>query len=83
MKNTVYSEELVARVVAELGITRLENATIGEVVLLARRLEESTGIPFIRMDQGVPGLPPCRVGTEAEKAALDTGAPAVYPAAEG
>ncbi len=83
MKNTIYSEELVARVVGELGIRSLENATIGEVVLLARRLEELTGIPFIRMDQGVPGLEPCRVGTEAEKAALDTLAPAVYPAAEG
>ncbi len=83
MKNTIYSEELVARVVEELGIPRLENATIGEVVLLARRLEELTGIPFIRMDQGVPGLPPCRTGTEAEKAALDTDAPAIYPAAEG
>lgn len=80
---TIYDKELVARVVAELGIPRLENATIGEVVLLARRLEELTGIPFIRMDQGVPGLEPCRVGTEAEKAALDTWAPAVYPAAEG
>ncbi len=83
MKHTIYSEELVARVVAGLGIPRLEGATIGEVVLLARRLEELTGVPFIRMDQGVPGLPPCRVGTEAEKAALGTLAPAIYPAAEG
>ncbi len=83
MKHTIYNEELVARVVAELGIPSLERATIGEVVLIARRLEELTGIPFIRMDQGVPGLPPCRVGTEAEKVALDTLAPAIYPAAEG
>lgn len=83
MRNTIYSEELVARVVRELGIPNLENATIGEVVLIARRLEEQTGIPFIRMDQGVPGLAPCRVGTEAEKAALDTAIPAIYPAAEG
>lgn len=83
MKHTVYNEELVARVVEELGIRTLENATIGEVVLLARRLEELTGVPFVRMDQGIPGLEPCRVGTEAEKAALDTGAPAIYPAAEG
>lgn len=83
MRHTIYSEEIVARVVDELRIPRLENATIGEVVLIARRLEELTGIPFIRMDQGVPGLEPCRVGTEVEKAALDTWAPAVYPPAEG
>ena len=83
MQNRVYSQELVDRVVDELKITDLEQATIGQVVLLASRLEELTGIPFIRMDQGVPGVEPCRIGTEAEKQALDTWIPAIYPAAEG
>ena len=83
MQNRVYSQELVDRVVDELKIPDLEQATIGQVVLLASRLEELTGIPFIRMDQGVPGLEPCRIGTEAEKQALDTWIPAIYPAAEG
>lgn len=83
MQNRVYSQKLVDRVVDELKITDLEQATIGQVVLLASRLEELTGIPFIRMDQGVPGLEPCRIGTEAEKQALDTWIPAIYPAAEG
>ena len=83
MQNRVYSQELVDRGVDELKITDLEQATIGQVVLLASRLEELTGIPFIRMDQGVPGLEPCRIGTEAEKQALDTWIPAIYPAAEG
>ena len=83
MQNRVYSQKLVDRVVEELKITDLEQATIGQVVLLASRLEELTGIPFIRMDQGVPGLEPCRIGTEAEKQALDTWIPAIYPAAEG
>ncbi|KAA3144982.1 pyridoxal phosphate-dependent aminotransferase [Alistipes indistinctus] len=83
MQNRVYSQELVDRVVDELKITDLEQATIGQVVLLASRLEELTGIPFIRMDQGVPGLEPCRIGTEAEKQALDTWIPAIYPAAGG
>lgn len=83
MQNRVYSQELVDRVVDELKITDLDQATIGQVVLLASRLEELTGIPFIRMDQGVPGLEPCRIGTEAEKQALDTWIPAIYPAAGG
>ena len=83
MQKRVYSQELVDRVVDELKITDLDQATIGQVVLLASRLEELTGIPFIRMDQGVPGLEPCRIGTEAEKQALDTWIPAIYPAAEG
>lgn len=81
--NTIYSKELVDQVVAELQITDLATATIGQVVLLAGRLEELTGIKFIRMDQGVPGLDPCKVGLEAEKAALETSCAAMYPAAEG
>ncbi len=83
MQNYIYSKDLVNQVVGELGIPKLENATIGEVVLIAQRLVELTGIPFIRMDQGVPGLEPCPVGIEAEKLALDGGFPAIYPAAEG
>ncbi len=83
MQHRVYSQNIVNEVVNELKIKKLEGATIGEVVLLAQRLVELTGIPFIRMDQGVPGLEPCAVGIEAEKLALDGGFPAIYPAAEG
>jgi len=83
MKNRENAKNRVGGGVDELKITDLEQATIGQVVLLASRLEELTGIPFIRMDQGVPGLEPCRIGTEAEKQALDTWIPAIYPAAEG
>ena len=49
MKHQVFSEELVAQVVDELKVANLEQATIGEVLLVASRLEELTGIPFIRM----------------------------------
>ncbi|NDV97339.1 pyridoxal phosphate-dependent aminotransferase [Dysgonomonas sp. 521] len=83
MQNRVFTQELVNQVVDELKITNLEKATIGEVLLLASRLEQITGIPFIRMDQGVPGLKPCRIGIDAEKKALDSGIASMYPAAEG
>ena len=83
MKHRVFSEDLVARVVDELQIANLERATIGEVLLVASRLEELTGIPFIRMDQGSPGLPANMIGVEAEKAALDRGVGSQYPAAAG
>ena len=83
MGHQVFSEELVASVVKELQIVDLAHATIGEVLLVASRLEQQTGIPFIRMDQGSPGLPANRVGIEAEKAALDRGVGAQYPAADG
>ena len=79
----VFSEELVSSVAKEMKVANLQNATIGDVLLVASRLEELTGIPFIRMDQGSPGLPANRIGIEAEKAALDKGLGAQYPAAAG
>ena len=83
MKHQVFDDELVKRVVKELNIANLSNATIGEILLVASRLESITGIPFIRMDQGSPGLPANKIGIEAEKAALDKGVGSQYPAAAG
>ena len=79
----IFSEELVAQAVRELHIADLSRATIGEVLLVAQYLEKATGIPFIRMDQGSPGLPVNKYGVEAEKAALDRGVGSQYPAAAG
>lgn len=79
----IFSEELVAQAVNELKIADLSSATIGEVLLVAQWLENKTGIPFIRMDQGSPGLPINKYGVEAEKAALDRGVGSQYPAAAG
>ena len=79
----IFSEELVNQAVADLHIADLSKATIGEVLLVAQYLEKQTGIPFIRMDQGSPGLPVNSYGVEAEKAALDRGVGSQYPAAAG
>ena len=79
----IFSEELVDKAVQDLHVADLSRATIGEVLLVAQYLEEQTGIPFIRMDQGSPGLPVNRYGVEAEKAALDRGVGSQYPAAAG
>ena len=79
----IVSEELVEQAVQQLHIANLSQATIGEVLLVAQYLEKATGIPFIRMDQGSPGLPVNHYGVEAEKAALDRGVGSQYPAADG
>ena len=79
----IFSEELVEKAVKELHVADLSKATIGEVLLVAQYLEKETGIPFIRMDQGSPGLPVNPMGVEAEKAALDRGVGSQYPAASG
>ena len=50
----IFSDELIAQAVEDLHIADLSRATIGEVLLTAQYLENKTGIPFIRMDQGSP-----------------------------
>ena len=79
----IFSDELIAQAVEDLHIADLSRATIGEVLLIAQYLENKTGIPFIRMDQGSPGLPVNHFGVQAEKAALDRGVGSQYPAAAG
>ncbi|MBQ7554670.1 MAG: pyridoxal phosphate-dependent aminotransferase [Bacteroidaceae bacterium] len=79
----IFSEELVEEARVKNHVADLSTATIGEVLLVAQYLEQKTGIPFIRMDQGSPGLPANRYGIEAEKRALDAGVGSQYPAAAG
>ena len=79
----VFTEAQVEEARIASRVVDLSQATIGEVLLVAQYLERTTGIPFIRMDQGSPGLPPNRYGVEAEKEALDRGVGSQYPAAAG
>ncbi len=79
----VFSEELVQEACRVNSVANLSTATIGEVLLVAQYLENKTGIPFIRMDQGSPGLPMNQYGIEAEIEALKSGIGSQYPAAAG
>lgn len=79
----IFSEELVAEAACVNHVADLSHATIGETLLVAQYLEQKTGIPFVRMDQGSPGLPANRYGIEAEKRALESGIGSQYPAAAG
>lgn len=79
----IFSNTLVEEACRHAHVTDLTRATIGETLLVAQYLEQQTGIPFVRMDQGSPGLPANHYGVEAEKAALDRGVGSQYPAAAG
>ena len=79
----VFSEALVQEACRVNSVANLSTATIGEVLLVAQYLENKTGIPFIRMDQGSPGLPMNQYGIEAEIEALKSGIGSQYPAAAG
>ncbi len=79
----VFSEQQVVKACSASNVKDLANATIGEVLLTAQYLERSTGIPFVRMDQGSPGLAANAHGIAAEKAALEAGVASQYPPAAG
>ena len=58
-------------------------SSIREIVHLVNKIEEYTGIKFIRMEMGVPGLPANQIGIDAEIAALKRGVASVYPDISG
>lgn len=73
------SSELVERLFKESGIPSPGDASIREVVHLVNMIEKETGISFVRMEMGVPGLMTPSVGVNAEIEALKSGVSAVYP----
>ena len=78
----LFSDEQIDAACKCCGVADLSCATIGDTVAVSSHLEKTTGIPFVRMDQGDPGLPANSYGIEAEKRALDRGV-ALYPRSSG
>lgn len=83
MNNSPLNKNLVEEKIAQLRIPDVGKASIREVVALVNLVEEETGFKYVRMEMGVPGLPPAKVGVEAEKEALDRGVAAIYPMVDG
>ena len=76
-------KNVVEKAVEALHIKNLEKATIREIVAIADIIEKQTGLEFIRMEMGVPGLPASAVGVEAEVKALKSGIASIYPPIDG
>jgi aspartate/methionine/tyrosine aminotransferase len=79
MKNTLIDFEIIERKLNETRIGDLGIASIREIKRLVDMIEKDSGQRFIRMEMGIPGLAPVKIGIEAEKKALDMGIPAIYP----
>ncbi len=78
--NTIpISENVIESVKEATGITCAGKASIREIVHLVNQIELKTGIKFVRMEMGVPGLPVSGIAIEAEINALKKGAAALYP----
>ncbi|HTX87350.1 MAG TPA: pyridoxal phosphate-dependent aminotransferase, partial [Bacteroidales bacterium] len=83
MKETPINYEVVRKHIRESKIRNIGRASIREIKRLISNIENETGDQFIRMEMGVPGLPPLKIGTDAEIESLKTGIAAIYPDIEG
>lgn len=83
MSNSPLNKAVVDAKIKELRISDVGKASIREIVALVNLVEEETGIKYIRMEMGVPGLPPAQVGVNAEIDALKRGVASIYPVIDG
>lgn len=83
MKPTPINKEIVDKLIAELGITDFAKATIREVKQVAAKAEQASGVEFIKMEMGIPGLPAAQVGVDAQVKALQGGIAHSYPDIQG
>lgn len=83
MKNTIPDRDKVRKIIDESGIASFSRASIREIVRLVNQIEQASGVRFIRMEMGEPGLPCVNIAVEAEIEALRRGVAATYPNIEG
>ncbi|WP_321426529.1 pyridoxal phosphate-dependent aminotransferase [uncultured Bacteroides sp.] len=83
MKETPIDCKFVDEAIKEMHIADLSKATIREVKAIAAKAEELSGVEYIKMEMGVPGLPPSTVGVKAEIEALQNGIASLYPDING
>jgi len=74
---------VISNIASSIGIPKPGRASIREIVHLVNLAEKETGVRFIRMEMGVPGLKPPDIATHAEIEALRQGVASVYPPIEG
>ena len=83
MKETPIKKEIVDGLISELGIKDFAKATIREVKQVAAKAEQASGVEFIKMEMGIPGLPAAQVGVDAQVKALQEGIAHSYPDIQG
>ena len=81
--NSPFDKSLIDQKIKELRIPDIGKASIREIVALVNLVEEETDKKYIRMEMGVPGLPPSQVGVNAEIEALKNGVASIYPMVDG
>lgn len=67
----------------QFGQSDITHLSIREVGKLVAQIEQQSGLEFIHMEMGVPGLPASKIGLQAEHEALEMGLATSYPNIEG
>lgn len=83
MQQTPIRKELVDGAIGAIGIQDFEKATIREVKSVAAYAEKESGVEFIKLEMGIPGLPASQVGVDAQVEALRAGIAHSYPDIQG
>ena len=83
MKATPIDRQLIDQAILDYGIQDFAKATIREVKAIAAYAEKESGVEFIKMEMGIPGLPAAKVGVEAQIKALKDGIANSYPDIQG
>lgn len=83
MRPTPINKELIDNTLREHGIQDFAKATIREVKGVAAHAEKESGVEFIKMEMGIPGLPAAQVGVDAQIKSLQDGIAHSYPDIQG
>lgn len=80
---TPIKKQLINQAIQDFGIQDFAKATIREVKSIAAFAEKESGVEFIKMEMGIPGLPASQVGVDAQIKALEDGIAHSYPDIQG
>ena len=72
-------KETIDRIAAANKIKNPGKASIREMRKMIQDVEKETGVRFVKMEMGIPGLPAPKVGVEAQIEALRSGVASIYP----
>lgn len=78
-KNTPIDFNIVSQKIIDSKLDSPGRSSIREIKRLIDEIEKATGEKFVRMEMGIPGLPPSKIGVEAEIEALKNGVASIYP----
>ncbi len=83
MRNTPIDKNIIDSAIEKFGIQDFAKATIREVKSVAAYAEKQSGVSFIKLEMGIPGIAASKIGVDAQVKALEAGIANSYPDIQG